>query len=265
MPADGGDDGDDDDQEADDDGERDDQVHLEVLLAHHPPCVPRRLVEPGAAGEQVGGGAAAVADACGWGAVGAVGGAAHVLAWLARSADLFSSASVLSRFCSMMSTFCCLRRTEAGAGWRARARATAGAGAGEGRRERAHDTLDLIDLPLHVVDARRRRARHVCGGRLHHRRGLLAPLRPSPGRRGKGGFAKTWQVSVVLARTSPWRRARPPSARAWLNKRPAAARLPPPATRCSPRGRPAGRSPATTVRSGPHRQRPLSLRPRQAL
>ena len=50
------------------------------------------------------------------GVVGAVGGAAHVLAWLARSADLFSSASVLSRFCSMMSTFCCLRRAEAGAG-----------------------------------------------------------------------------------------------------------------------------------------------------
>ena len=42
--------------------------------------------------------------------------AAHVLAWLARSADLFSSASVLSRFCSMMSTFCCLGRTEEAAG-----------------------------------------------------------------------------------------------------------------------------------------------------
>ena len=38
---------------------------------------------------------------------------AHVLAWLARSADLFSSASVLSRFCSMMSTFCCLARGRA--------------------------------------------------------------------------------------------------------------------------------------------------------
>ena len=37
------------------------------------------------------------------------------------------------------------------------------------------------------------------------------------------------------------------------------ARLPAPATRCCPRGRPAGRSPATTVRSGPHRQRPLTL------
>ena len=62
-----------------------------------------------------------------------------------------------------------------GMGWRARARATAGAGAGEGRRERTHDTLDLIDLPLHVVDAGRRRARHVCGGRFRRRRGLLAP------------------------------------------------------------------------------------------
>ena len=44
--------------------------------------------------------------------------------------------------------------------WRRRARATACAGTGEGRRERAHDTLDLIDLPLHIVDAGRGRAGH---------------------------------------------------------------------------------------------------------
>ena len=59
----------------------------------------------------------------------------------------------------------------------------------------------------------------------------FGPAGAPRGRRVKGGSVKLGKFSVVLARgVEGWPRALPPSARAWLNKRPAAAacrRLPP--------------------------------------
>ena len=182
--------------------------------------------------------------------VGVVGEAAHVLAWLARSADLFSSASVLSRFCSMMSTFCCLHRR--GGRGVAGARENGGCRHRRGEERRAHDTLDLIDLPLHVVDVR--------GGARHLRVGSSAVAARAKfamnGRAPVGSRLAAGPSAYIIhvsRRAAAWRRARLPSARAWLNKRPAARGAP--ATACCPvAGRRGALLPTSLALSCPHYQ-----------
>jgi hypothetical protein len=80
-----------------------------------------------------------------------------VLAWSASCADLLSSASVLSIFASITSTFSCLRAREGGGDFFHRQGKDA-IDSSEGGRActcalaNAHDTLDCIDTLLNLID-----------------------------------------------------------------------------------------------------------------